>query len=50
MTEVDDVSLRVNPHLQVLDEQQQPISGVYAIGDNATPSDGNKLPATAQGM
>lgn len=41
-------SLHVSPHLQVLDEQKQPIEGVFAIGDNSTPGDGNRLPATAQ--
>jgi len=42
------ISLHVSPHLQVLDEQKQPIEGVFAIGDNSTPGDGNRLPATAQ--
>jgi hypothetical protein len=42
------VRLRVNEHLEVLDEHFNPISGVYAIGDNAMPVSG-RLPATAQG-
>ena len=42
--------LHVTPQLQVLDTDSKPIEGVFAIGDNATPADGNKLPATAQGM
>lgn len=40
--------LRVNEHLEVLDEKFNPLSGVYAIGDNAMPVSG-RLPATAQG-
>ena len=43
-----DGSIRVNEQLEVLDPQLNPISGVYAIGDNAMPESG-RLPATAQG-
>jgi NADH dehydrogenase len=33
----------------VLDAEGKPIDSVFAIGDNATPGDGTRLPATAQG-
>ncbi|GMK59293.1 hypothetical protein CspeluHIS016_0703080 [Cutaneotrichosporon spelunceum] len=41
-------SLRVDPHLRVCDADGKPLNGVFAIGDNATPNDGHRLPATAQ--
>lgn len=46
-----DSSIKVDGHLRVInpkDGSARP--DVYAIGDNATPADGNRLPATAQGM
>jgi len=44
-----DSRLSVSKHLEVLDPQNNPIPGVFAIGDNAMPVSG-RLPATAQGM
>ena len=45
----DKRSIKVDPHLQVLDEAGAVRDGVFAIGDNSTPADGTRLPATAQG-
>ncbi|BEI81926.1 hypothetical protein CcaverHIS002_0210860 [Cutaneotrichosporon cavernicola] len=41
-------SLKVDPHLRVCDADGTPLDGIFAIGDNATPNDGHRLPATAQ--
>lgn len=43
-----DTSLKVDPHLRVLDASGAPIPDVFALGDNSTPEDGHRLPATAQ--
>jgi NADH dehydrogenase len=37
----------VDAHLRVCGADG-PLDGVFAIGDNATPNDGHRLPATAQ--
>lgn len=42
------ISLHVTPHLNPTDPSGRPIHSVYAIGDNATPASGERLPATAQ--
>lgn len=39
----------MDKHLSPLDENGNPIQDVFAIGDNCTPADGARLPATAQG-
>ncbi len=41
--------MKIDQHLRPIDMDGKPISNVFAIGDNATPSNGNRLPATAQG-
>ncbi|RSH82657.1 uncharacterized protein EHS24_007651 [Apiotrichum porosum] len=41
-------AIKVGPQLQVLDGDGKHIPGVFAIGDNATPADGTRLPQTAQ--
>lgn len=40
--------LKVDPHLRVLDASGKPLDGIFALGDNSTPMDGHRLPATAQ--
>lgn len=45
---LSDARLRVDAHLRVCDADGTPLDGVFAIGDNATPNDGHRLPATAQ--
>lgn len=43
-----DDRIKIDSHLRVLDESGKPMSSVFAIGDNAMPADGHRLPATAQ--
>ncbi|ORY35769.1 pyridine nucleotide-disulfide oxidoreductase-domain-containing protein [Naematelia encephala] len=40
-------SIRVDQHLRVINTSDQPMSDVFAVGDNAMPEEG-RLPATAQ--
>ncbi|KAL1413297.1 hypothetical protein Q8F55_001053 [Vanrija albida] len=41
-------SIYVDPYLRVIDDAGAPMQNVFAVGDNATPESGNRLPATAQ--
>ncbi len=44
------LSILTDEYLRALDEDNNAIPGVYAIGDNAVLKDGPSLPATAQGV
>lgn len=41
-------SIHVDPYLRVIDEHGKPMPHVFAVGDNSTPDNGQRLPATAQ--